>query len=454
MAQTNLPKIPEFITVHLGKPNEIAENVQVSFPDYIKNVASSEIFPTWPENAIRANIYAQVTFALNRIYTEWYRSRGYNFDITNSTQFDQKFVYQREIFENVSQLVDELFNNYVVKDGSVEPFFTEFCDGKTVQCKGLSQWGTVELANQGKTPFEILQYYYGDNINIIKNAPVQNIPESYPGVPLKIGSAGNNVRAIQISLNRISQNYPAIPKIPETTGLFGILTENAVKKFQEVFSLPATGVVDKATWYKIKYIFNSVKRLAELSSEGLKFEEVEYIFSESLQEGDQNTGVKYVQYYLSVVGYYNPQVPIVPITGIFGPQTKLSVESFQKAYGLPITGIVNQTTWNVLSQTYESLLSYIPADYFGRESLIFPGRILSKGMRGEDVRKLQNLLIFIADTLGNISRPSSATGFYGDTTLASVIDFQRQYGINPTGVVGITTWTKIAEIYAKLKGIV
>ena len=161
MAQAVLPYIPEFITVHLGAPNSNAPNVQVSFPEYIKNVASSEIYPTWPESSIRANIYAQISFALNRIYTEWYRSRGYDFDITNSTQYDQKFIQGRDIFDNVSQIVDEIFNNYVRRQGSVEPYFTQFCNGTTVTCDGLSQWGTVELARQGYTPYGILQYYYG-----------------------------------------------------------------------------------------------------------------------------------------------------------------------------------------------------------------------------------------------------------------------------------------------------
>ena len=163
--------VPEFITVHLGPPDSAAENVTVSFPEYIKNVASSEIYPTWPENSIRANVYAQVTFALNRIYTEWYRSRGYPFDITSSTSYDQKFIKNRNIFENVSEIVDDIFNRYVVKQGSQNPYFTEYCNGTTVTCSGLSQWGTVSLANQGKTPYEILQYYYGNDIDI-KTAPI------------------------------------------------------------------------------------------------------------------------------------------------------------------------------------------------------------------------------------------------------------------------------------------
>lgn len=232
MSQAKLPFIPEYITVHLGLPDEPAENVTLPFPEYIKNVASSEIYPTWPESAIRANIYAQITYALNRVYTEFYRSQGYDFDITSTTQFDQKFIKDREIFENISNIVDDIFTSYVVKDGSVAPFFTAYCNGTTSICDGLSQWGTVPLANDGLSPIEILEYYYGNDISIVENAPISaNVP-SYPGVPLKLGSAGNDVRLLQQQLNRISGNYPAIPKIKNINGIFGKDTEEAVKEFQ------------------------------------------------------------------------------------------------------------------------------------------------------------------------------------------------------------------------------
>ena len=193
----NLPIIPENITVHLGAPSSSAQNVTVPFVDYIKNVASSEIYPTWPEEALRANIYAIISFALNRIYTEWYPSRGYNFDITNSTQFDQAFVPDREIFENIIYIVDDIFNDYVVRQGSIEPLFTQFCNGTTSTCDGLSQWGTVSLAESGYTPYRILQNYYGNDIGIVEDARVGEAGESYPGVPLRLGDAGNNVRLVQ-----------------------------------------------------------------------------------------------------------------------------------------------------------------------------------------------------------------------------------------------------------------
>ena len=226
------PFVPQYITVHLGAPGSKADNVTLPFPDYIKNVASSEIYPTWPENALRANIYAIVTFALNRIYTEHYRSQGYDFDITNSTAFDQQFQPGNEVFDNIGRLVDELFNDYVVKNDQIQPYFTQYCNGTTVTCRGLSQWGTVALARQGLTPYEILQRYYGEDINIVFNAPIKGSIQSYPGAPLRMGIVSNDVLTIQRELNRIAANYPSIPRIPQVNGIFEARTRAAVLKFQ------------------------------------------------------------------------------------------------------------------------------------------------------------------------------------------------------------------------------
>ena len=299
-----IPYIPEQITVHMGSPDSDAENITVDFPYYIKNVASSEIYPTWPESSLRANIYVIITYALNRIYTEWYRAIGYDFDITSTTQFDQAFVQNRDIFENISQIVDEIFNDYVRKQGSIEPYFTSFCNGTTVTCSGLSQWGTVELANRGYTPYEILKNYYGNDIEIVRNAEVRTNTPSYPEIILNLGMSGNDVRTIQVQLNRISRNYPAIPKIESPDGTFGVQTEEAVKAFQSIFNLNVTGMVDKATWYKIAYIYISVKRLAELNSEGLSIEEVSKQYSEELRIGMDGSEISNLQYYLAVVGAY------------------------------------------------------------------------------------------------------------------------------------------------------
>ena len=214
-----VPVIPQTITVHLGRPNDEAENITVSFTEYIKNVASSEIYPNWPEAALRANILAQITFALNRVYTEYYPSRGYDFDITNNTQYDQAFVPNGQIFDNISQIVDEIFNNYIVRYGSIVPLYAQFCDGVYTQCSGLSQWGSVRLANQGFTAFEILQYYFGDNIQLVRDAPVANNTPSYPGTPLRRGSFGDDVLTIKRELNTLRRNYPALPPITQLTGV-------------------------------------------------------------------------------------------------------------------------------------------------------------------------------------------------------------------------------------------
>lgn len=444
---TGPPFIPETITVHLGTPDSNAPNVTVDFPSYIKNVASSEIFPTWPENSLRANIYAITTFALNRIYTEWYRSRGYDFDITSTTQYDQKFINGREYFENISYLVEELFNDYVRRQGSIEPLFTAFCNGTTTTCDGLSQWGTVTLANRGMTPFEILQYYYGNDIEIVKDAPIRTAMPSYPGVELSLGIEGNEVKSLQRYLNRISRNYPAIPKIPEIDGIFGVATENAVKKFQEIFGLEETGVVNLSTWNKITYIYTSVKRIAELDSEGVRFDEITLEF-ETLRFGMQNNEVSIMQYYLAVIGAYYQAVSPVEITGYFGEMTENSVKSFQRVFGLPQTGEIDRRTVGEIYRAYQGIIESVPPDY--TEVELYPNIVLKEGMTNDSVRIIQEYLTLIHESYPNIPAVNN-TGYFGPLTKQSVIEFQRQFGINPTGIVGALTWDKIAEIYSDIK---
>ena len=445
---TGTPFIPETITVHLGTPDSAAPNVTLDFSSYVKNVASSEIFPTWPENALRANIYAITTFALNRIYTEWYRSRGYDFDITATTQYDQKFINGREYFQNISYLVDELFNDYVRRQGAVEPLFTAFCNGTTTTCEGLSQWGTVDLANRGLTPYEILQYYYGSDIDIVKNAPVRTALPSYPGMVLRVGSAGNDIRSLQIYLNRISGNYPAIPKIPSADGIYDQATENAVKVFQQVFGLSVTGEVDQATWYRITYIYTSVKKIAELNSEGVRWDEVETQYTEDLKIGMQSVEVSILQYYLAVIGAYYAAVEPVEITGYFGEKTERSVKSFQRVFGLPQTGEVDRATRNDLYRAYQGIVESVPPKYTA--VALYPGTVLREGVSGDSVKLIQEYLTFINRTYSNIPAVNN-TGYFGPLTRQSVTAFQRQFGINPTGIVGAVTWDKIAEVYSDLR---
>ena len=447
MGSQQLPSIPETITVHLGLPNQPAENVTVPFPDYIKNVASSEIYPTWPEEAIRANIYAQISYALNRVYNEFYRSQGYDFDITNTTQFDQKFIKGRDIYENISQVVDEIFNDYVVRQGRIDPLFTAYCNGTTTVCAGLSQWGTVSLADQGLTPYQILQYYYGDNIGILENTPISaNIP-SYPGIPLRLGSSGNDVKTIQLQLNRIRNNYPAIPRIENPNGVFGVGTRNAVQAFQRIFNLNPDGIVGKATWYQLKYIYNGVKRLNELTSEGLTLEEVTRPFPEVLQEGETGIDVQALQYYLSVISYFSDgAVPDVTADGIFGPATTAAVRAFQELAGLPVDGIVGLQTWLRLEQAYQDILATLPPGIEGDRAKPYPGFFLSEGQEGEEVRDLQTYLRGIAEYTGVIP-VIPVTGYFGTQTRDAVTALQAQNGLPANGAVGPVTWNLIRRLY-------
>lgn len=446
MALQQIPTIPETITVHLGLPDQPAENITVPFPDYIKNVASSEIYPTWPEAAIRANIYAQITYALNRVYNEFYRSQGYDFDITNSTQLDQKFIKDRDIYENISRIVDEIFNNYVVQQGRVDPFFTAYCNGTTTVCAGLSQWETVSLAQQGLTPYEILQHFYGPNIGILENAPISANVASYPGFPLRLGASGNDVKTIQLQLNRIANNFPAIPKIPNPDGVFTVATENAVREFQRIFNLTPDGIVGKGTWYQLKYVYNGVKRLNELTSEGLTLEEVTRPFPPVLQEGASGIDVRSLQYYLDVIAYFNDAIPDIVQDGIFGPSTTAAVKAFQSMAGLPADGIVGRQTWIQIQQSYQDILNSLPPGIDENNAGIYPGYILSLEMENQDVRNLQTYLRGIAEYSGAIP-PIEVTGRFDEATRDVVAALQAQNGLIASGNVGPATWNLIRRLY-------
>lgn len=257
--------IPETIIVHDGPPSDRnARNYYVPFKEYIKNVASSEIYATWPENTIIANCLAIISFTLNRVFTEWYRNKGYDFTITSSTAYDHFFVYGRNIFENISETVDTIFSNYLSRPGVLQPILTQYCDGKRVSCPDwMSQWGSKDLGENGYEPIEIIRYYYGDDMYINSAEQISGIPSSWPGANLTIGSSGQKVQQMQEQLNRIADNYPAIPKIA-ADGIYGPATADAVRTFQRIFDLPQTGITDYATWYKISQIYVGVSRIAEL----------------------------------------------------------------------------------------------------------------------------------------------------------------------------------------------
>ena len=351
---TVIPYIPQRITVHLGPPNSDAQNVTVNFIDYVKNVASSEIYPTWDESALRANILAIVSFALNRVYTEFYRSRGYDFDITSSTAYDQYFVKGRAFFENISALVDELFNDYLRRPGFVEPLAAKFCNGTTVTCEGLSQWGSQNLAQQGFNSAQILRSYYGD-VETVVNAPIRGNTSSYPGTPLRLGSTGPNVVVIQTSLNRIAQNYPAIPKIPAVDGIFGSRTEASVRAFQQIFGLSPDGIVGPATWYALVRLYTAVNSLSELRSQGQQFYAINWSSPNALQIRDTGEKVRQLQYMLSVLSAYISEIPPLSVDGIFGQGTRAAVLAAQRRFRLPETGVVDAATWDEIYDQFAGI---------------------------------------------------------------------------------------------------
>lgn len=366
--------IPNPITVHLGAPSSSASDVRVSFPDYVKNVASSEIYPTWPDAALRANIYAIVTFALNRVFTEWYRSRGYAFDITNSTAYDQAFVYGRTIYGSINRIVDEIFNEYVRRRGQNAPYFTSFCNGTTSTCSGLSQWGTVTLADRGLEPLPILRTYYPDDIEIAETDIVTNVVSSYPGRALRTGSTGLDVQTIQTYLNRIRRNYPAIPAITDADGTFGNSTAAAVRKFQSIFQLAVDGIVGKATWYKISEVYTAVTRLAELSSEGTSLGIGTVPPNTVLRQGMTGADVVTLQFLLNMIGEYYPNIPDISSDGIFGAQTRQAVVAFQRMMQLSPDGVVGPATWNALYEIYLGIVSNVPNPGIGSGTIRYTVR--------------------------------------------------------------------------------
>ena len=447
-----VPTIPATVRVHLGPPGSDAPNVEVPFADYIKNVASSEIFSTWDESAIRANILAQISFALNRVYTEWYRAMGYDYDITNNTAYDQKFINGRNIYANISEIVDELFNDYLRERDKLNPLFAQYCNGTTVTCDGLSQWGSQSLAERGYSDVEILRYYYGEDIEIVANAPVADNVPSYPDVPRRREDLSENVRRMQLYLNRISVNYPAIPKIVAVTGRFDENTENAVRAFQRIFGLTADGIIGKATWYKIIYIFDAVTRLAELEGEGVGYENLPLQFQNDLSVGDSGGQVVSLQYFLVLLSRFVDFIPEITVDGSYGEATANAVRSFQQYKGLPVTGSVDRQTWDSLYQAYAGI-----TDYLRQTNKVqpvptqpFPGVTLRRGDVGPSVRVIRTYLSYISDYFYDL--PSIGISNTFDMRLQNTVQaFQRIYALNPTGQIDQRTWNTIADVYSTLR---
>ena len=435
--------VPKNITVHLGRPAASARNVTVSFRDYIANVASSEVYPTWPIEALKANIHCQISLALNRIYTEWYPSKGYTFNITNSTSYDQYYVHGRTVFDVMVKLTDDIFNTYIRKTGTVNPYYSEYCDGKSVTCPGLKQWGTVTLANQGRNALSILKYYYGSDIEIVRTSNIQSIPRSYPGSPLRQGDRGTAVFTLQRQLNRITKDYPFLGLLT-VDGIFGSRMTETVKRFQKQFNLTADGVVGRQTWYKISYIYVSVKDLAELTSEG---ETAAGTLSDGtwgdtvLRVGSSGSAVEQLQFWLKIARTVYPSLNTLTVDGKFGAGTAAAVRRFQSYFGLTSDGVVGRTTWNKLYEVYNDIANRLltaslrPGEY--------PG-ILRRGSTGTAVRELQFYLYLMSAYESSIPAVS-IDGSFGAATENAVRAYQRFAKLTVDGVVGRTTWNSLYD---------
>ena len=398
----------------------------------------------WPEQALRANIHCQISLALNRIYTEWYPSKGYSFNITNSTSYDQYYVHGRTVFDVMVRLTDDIFNTYIRKTGTVNPYYAEYCDGKSVTCPGLKQWGTVTLANQGRNALSILKYYYGNNIEIIRTNNIQSIPQSYPGSPLRQGSTGAAVFTLQRQLNRITKDYPFLGLLT-VDGIFGRKMTEAVKKFQKQFNLTADGVVGRSTWYKISYIYVSVKDLAELTSEGETFsgtlpDSSWNLGSSVLKQGSTGSEVEQMQFWLSTLAQYESSIPSVTVDGVYGSGTAAAVRAFQRLYGLTVDGIVGLTTWTELYDQFRSIQSD------NGTPNAYPGTALREGSSGQNVRLVQ-FWLKIAHTVYTSLANVTVDGKFGSATAAAVRRFQSYFGLTSDGVVGRITWNKLYEVY-------
>ncbi|PDX60275.1 peptidoglycan-binding domain-containing protein [Faecalibacterium langellae] len=434
--------IPKNITVHLGKPAASARNVTVSFRDYIANVASSEVYPTWPEQALRANIHCQISLALNRIYTEWYPSKGYTFNITNSTSYDQYYVHGRTVFDVMVKITDDIFNTYLRKRGTVNPYYSEYCDGKSVTCPGLKQWGTVTLANQGRTALQILKYYYGNDIEIVRTNNIQSIPQSYPGSPIRQGDSGTAVFTLQRQLNRITKDYPFLGKLT-VDGVFGSRMAATVRAFQKQFNLTADGMVGRQTWYKISYIYVSVKDLAELTSEG---EVSSGTLSDGtwggtvLRTGSTGSAVEQLQFWLNTLAQYESSIPSLTVDGVYGTGTANAVRAFQRKYGLTVDGVVGRATWTEVYDQFRSIQSD------NGTPNAYPGTALREGSSGQNVRLVQFWLKIARTVYPSLSNVT-VDGKFGSATTAAVKRFQTYFGLTSDGVVGRTTWNKLYEVY-------
>ena len=445
--------IPYEVRVHLGRPESNATNVHIPFREYVWNVASHEVEWHWTDSTLEANIYCIISLVLNRIYTEWYPSRGKNFDITSETYNDQKFVYQGEYSVRIRTMVEQIFNRFIRRGGHKEPFFAEYCNGTTATCPGLSQTGSQALGLQGYTPIQILRYYYPPDVSIHETNNMQHIQASYPGYPLSMGVSGESVRVMQNYLNRIRVNYTwQIPQINPVDGVFGTQTYNAVRGVQEIYvssqpSTPVTGIVDFTTWYRIVYLYTAIRKLGELISEGQIIGVDRTPPTTTLGQGStQRREIGILQFLLNFISDFYPEVPSVIPDNNFGAETVNAVRAFQMAFNLTSDGTVGRNTWNKLFEVYWNLNDDIilppPPPPPPPPIPPFPGTNQQVGSSGAAVSQIQNCLNNIANRYPTIPK-LTVDGQFGNNTRNAVIVFQRIFGLAQDGIVGPVTWNRI-----------
>lgn len=428
--------VPKKITVHLARPAVSAANVTVSFQDYIANVASSEVYPTWPEQALRANILAQISLALNRIWTEWYPSRGYSFNITNSPGVDQAYVRGRTVFAVMERLTAELFNTYVRRTGDTEPYYTEYCDGKSVTCPGMKQWGTVERAKEGKSALEILRYYYGSRVQLVTTNNIASIPQSYPGSPLRRGSTGTAVNVLQKQLSRIAKDYPSFGK-PAITGTFDEATENSVKKFQKQFSLTVDGVVGRLTWQSI---YDSAQQVS--ASGPAVTARAPDTPEETLKVGDSGQKIRILSQILEFLAQFLPEITPSGLTDTFDDALETTVRSAQQTLGRTVTGEVTPADWLAFYRAALSLGAVNPASAAPEPQEVWPGAALTLGSSGPAVLQVQQWLNEIAAQDCSASFVPE-TGEFDTATQTALEAWQIAKNITPLGVVDDSVWKQL-----------
>ena len=449
--------IPNFITVHLGRAENQAPNVRIPFIDYIKNVASHEIFDTWPEQTLIANIYCIVSLTLNRVFTEFYRKRGLNFDITATTHMDQKYTHHGTIGARISSTVDRIFNNYLAIVGHLEPFLSLYNDGVVANFPGrLSQWGSFfDARDRGMNAWQIIRKYYSQNLELRQCDFFSGPLESWPGAPLSQGSQGESVRTIQRYLNRILGRYTDVIINP-VDGIFGANTRRSVVLFQQIYNLPQTGIIDRTTWYQIGRIYGIEKALWEMNSEGISIGIGTTPPTVTIREGSTGTRVTELQFLLDYIGMYYDEIPFVAETSRFDRLTTNAVRAFQSLFGLTADGIVGPSTWRRLYEVYWGIVNNaptqppIPAPENPPNMPPYPGTVIRLGSSGESVLLIQQALNRLHEAIPGIPRvPEDRV--YGERTRDAIFAFQRIFGLSIDGAVGPTTWERLMREFLNLQ---